>query len=59
MANTTTGALADSLPTMIASARIVREYEGVMPQLCDKQTLAEGTGTGWNEVSFGSKRYTA
>jgi len=50
--NTTTGALADSLPTIIASARIVREYEGVMPQLVDKVTLAEGTGTGWNEVTF-------
>ncbi|MCJ7828975.1 MAG: hypothetical protein MUP81_04465 [Dehalococcoidia bacterium] len=52
MANTTTGALADSLPTMIASARIVREYEGVMPQLVEKQTLGEGTGLSWNEVSF-------
>lgn len=52
MANTTTTALADSLPTMIASARIIREYEGVMPQLVDKVTLSEGTGTGWNEVSF-------
>jgi len=50
--NTTTGALADSLPTLIASARIVREYEGVMPQLCEKQTSPEGTGTGWNEVKF-------
>lgn len=50
--NTTTGALADSLPTIIASARIVREYEGVMPQLVERQTLPEGTGTGWNEVTF-------
>ena len=50
--NTTTGSLTDSLPTMIASARQVREFEGVMPQLCDKVTLAEGTGTGWNEVKF-------
>ena len=50
--NTTTGSLADSLPTMIASARIVREYEGVMPQLVEKQTLGEGTGLNWNEVKF-------
>lgn len=50
--NTTTGALADSLPTVIANAIITREFEGVMPQLCEKQTLAEGAGTGWNEVKF-------
>ena len=50
--NTTTGALADSLPTVIANAIITREFEGVMPQLVEKQTLAEGTGTGWNEVKF-------
>ena len=50
--NTTTGSLADSLPTVIASARIVREYEGVMPQLCEKQTLGEGIGLAWNEVTF-------
>ena len=50
--DTTTGALADSLPKIIASARIVREYEGVMPQLVEKQTLGEGTGLNWNEVKF-------
>jgi len=50
--STTTGALADSLPTMIASARLIREQEGVMPQLEDKVTLAEGTGLSWNEISL-------
>jgi len=50
--NTTTGSLADSLPTAIASARIVREHEGVMPQLVDKVTLGKGTGLSWNEVTF-------
>ena len=50
--NTTTGSLADSLPTIIASARIVREQEGVMPQLVEKQTLGEGIGLSWNEVSY-------
>ena len=49
---TTTSALTDSLPTLIASARLVRESEGVMPQLVDKVTLGEGTGLSWNEVSF-------
>jgi len=50
--NTTTGSLADSLPTMISSARQVREFEGVVPQLVDRQTLGEGIGTTWNEVRF-------
>lgn len=50
--NTTTDALQDSLPTIIASARIVREQEGVMPQLVEKQTLGEGIGTKWNEVTY-------
>jgi hypothetical protein len=49
---TTTDALADSLPTVIASARIIREYEGVVPQLCDRQTLPEGVGPDWNEISL-------
>jgi len=50
--NTTTSSLADSLPTVIGSARIVREQEGVVPQLCDKVTLGEGIGLSWNEVSM-------
>jgi len=37
---------------MIASARLVREQEGGMPQLVDRVTLAEGTGTIWNEISL-------
>jgi len=50
--NSTTTSLADSLPTVIASARIVREYEGTMTsdQVVDKVTLEENTGTVWNEV---------
>lgn len=50
--DTTTGSLADSLPIVLSSARIVREHEGVMPQLCDKVTLGEGIGTTWNEVKY-------
>jgi len=50
--NTTTGSLSESLPSVIASARIVRDYEGVMPQLVDKVTLGEGVGLTWSEVSF-------
>jgi len=50
--NTTTGDLADSLPTIVASARIVREYEGVMQRLSSPERLDEGTGLSWREVSF-------
>lgn len=50
--NTTTGSLADSLPDVKSSARIVREYEGVMPNLCEKQTLGEGIGLSWNEITL-------
>lgn len=50
--NTTTGSLADSLDTIVASARSTREYAGVVPQLVDRQDLAQGTGTDWKEVLF-------
>lgn len=50
---TSTGSLNDSLPTMIADARIVREFEGVYLRTCDIRDLAKGTGLSWNEVSLG------
>src|SRR3990167_6568612 len=49
---TTTGNLADSLPTIIDSARIVREFEGVMVRLSDRTNLADGTGLTWDEISL-------
>lgn len=49
---TTTGSLADSLDDVRSSARIVREYEGVMPQLVDKKTLGEGIGLSWQEITY-------
>jgi len=49
---TTTGSLADSLDDVRSSARIVREYEGVMPQLVDKATLGEGIGLSWQEITY-------
>ena len=50
--NTTTTALSDSLPTIIAAARIVREYEGTMTSssVVDKVTLKANSGIGWNEI---------
>ena len=49
---TNTGSLADSLPTVIDAARIVREFEAVMPKLVDRTTLPEGTGLNWDEISL-------
>lgn len=51
-AYTTTSSLSDSLNVMVASARNVREYTGVMTQLVERQRLAAGTGTDWKEVTF-------
>lgn len=50
--NTTTQSLADSIPTVIASARIVREQASVMTSSVDRVTLARNTGTVWNEVQL-------
>ena len=49
---TTTGSLADSLPTVIDAARIVREYEGVFMRTTDAQKLPEGTGLKWDEIAL-------
>ena len=50
--DTITQSLSDSLDTVVASARQIREYEGVMPNLVDKVTLSEGSGTSWREISM-------
>lgn len=44
--------LTDSLNTLVAAARAVGEYEGVMSKLVEKHTLEENSGLTWNEVSF-------
>jgi hypothetical protein len=49
---TTTSSVADSLPTMVASARKIREYGRVMTNLVDTKTLGVGMGLNWNEVSY-------
>ncbi len=48
----TTGVLADSLPYVIAGARLVREYEGVMAGLVETQKLGENMGNTWDEISL-------
>lgn len=50
--NTITGSLADSLETIIARARQVREHEGTVPQLCDQHILDPNTGLSWHEISL-------
>ncbi len=49
---TTTSALADSLDDIRSSARIVREYEGVVQNLVTKETLGEGVGLSWQEITY-------
>ncbi len=49
---TYTNNLGDSLPTMIQSARGIREFLTRMVKLVDRQVLPEGQGTTWNEVSL-------
>jgi len=49
---TRTSDLGSSLDDVRSSARIVREFEGVMPQLVDKETLGEGIGLSWQEITY-------
>jgi len=49
---TTTSALADSLDDIRSSARIVREYEGVVQNLVTRETLGEGMGLTWQEITY-------
>ena len=56
---TTTTSLADSLPSVISRARLVREFEGVMSQLVDRVTLGEGVGTSFREISLAQLTRTA
>ncbi|MDA1035831.1 MAG: hypothetical protein O3B65_02985 [Chloroflexi bacterium] len=50
--NTITATLADSLPTVVTQARLVRETKGTMSQLADRVTLGEGVGNDWKEISL-------
>ena len=50
--NTITGSLADSLPKVVAQARVVRKYAGVMTQLSDRVNLGTGMGNDWREIDL-------
>jgi hypothetical protein len=56
---TTSDALADSLDSLVASARIVREQKGVMSQLVDVQMLSPNTGGTWKEITMGQLEATS
>ncbi|KKN31677.1 hypothetical protein LCGC14_0821420 [marine sediment metagenome] len=47
---TGTDSLADSLETIIDSARIRREYPAVTPTLAERHDLDDNTGLSWNEI---------
>ena len=49
---THTGSLSDALPSIVADARIVKEYEGVWRRTCDIKQQEEGTGLSWTEFSL-------
>jgi hypothetical protein len=56
---TVTTQLDNSLPTVMAAARLVREQEGDMPALVERKQLKEGTGSVWHEVSYAKLTATA
>lgn len=49
---TTSLSLADSIPVLIESARVVRDFTNVMKRLVDTRRLANGQGSTWNEIAL-------
>lgn len=49
---TTTGVLAEAMPSIIAKARIVNEHAGTWQRTCDMQDLGSGNGLNWQEFAF-------
>ena len=47
---TTTGSLADSLPTVIQSARLFEEYDMMVPKTVDQVKQGKNDGNTWNEI---------
>ena len=55
--DTNTGSLADSLETVIDSARMRREYPPIVVKIADRHKLTDNSGTAWNEIEV--SRHTA
>ncbi len=49
---TTTGSLTAALPSIIASARIIKEYDGTWQRTCTNQKLQDNTGLSWSEFQL-------
>lgn len=47
--DTLTSSVSNALNTMVASGRMVRDYDAVVPKTVDRQRLADGTGLSWIE----------
>ena len=52
MAETTSGSLSGALPSIVADARIVKEFEGTWQRTCDVKKQKAGTGLYWTEYSL-------
>ena len=49
---TSTGSLTSALPSIVAQARLIREYEGTWMLTCDVQKQTPNTGLNWTEFSL-------
>lgn len=47
--DTSTGSINDALNVMVASARMVRDYDAAVPKTVDRKSLATNTGLSWIE----------
>jgi len=49
---TYTGSLNDALPSIVADARIVKEFDGSWQRTCDVKKQTAGTGLSWTEFAL-------
>ena len=49
---TITGSLTDALPSIVADARIVKEFEGTWRRTCDVKKQTPNTGLSWTEFAL-------
>ena len=49
---TITGSLTDALPTIVADARIIKEFEGTWQRTCDIRRQTPNTGLNWTEFAL-------
>lgn len=49
---TISGSLSDALPSIVADARIVKEYAGTWRRTCDVRKQTPGTGLNWTEFAL-------